>query len=73
MLWLAASTRHALSESEFLRKYALECLRLAEDCAQAARDVESPLLRAHFEELAKMWAAQAEQDLDADIVKSGLN
>jgi hypothetical protein len=47
-----------VSESE--RKYELECLRLAADCTDLARDVLEPALQAHFKGLAEAWTAAAE-------------
>ncbi len=54
-----------MSES-YLRKRALECLRLAADCEQLARDVRSPRLQSHFHRMAKVWPALADRGQSAD-------
>jgi hypothetical protein len=60
--------------SENSRKYTLECMRLAADCAQLADevrartlktwfpagDINSHTLESHFLEMAKVWAERAE-------------
>ncbi len=55
-----------MSESDYLRKHALECTRLAADCMQLVSDVDSPTLQRHFLEMASVWTAEAEHDLGAD-------
>jgi hypothetical protein len=61
--------------SDKSRKYELECMRLAADCAQLAgdihartlktwfpaSDVNSRALESHFLQMAKVWAERAEQ------------
>jgi hypothetical protein len=47
--------------SDDWQKYALECLRLAADCTQLARDVPNPILQSHFVRMAKELTAMAEQ------------
>jgi len=48
--------------SEFnVQRYALMCLRLAEDCKNLAADVPEPDLRAHFLRMAGMWMELAHQ------------
>jgi hypothetical protein len=37
-----------VSQSNYVQKYALMCLRLAADCRNIAADVAAPYLRAHF-------------------------
>ena len=55
-----------MSKSDYLRKHALECTRLAADCMQLVHDVHSPTLQRHFLEMASVWTAQAEHGLGAD-------
>jgi hypothetical protein len=45
--------------SEYLRKHALECLRLAADCAELARGSENPAMQAHFARMADVWSGEA--------------
>jgi hypothetical protein len=49
-----------VSESDFSRKHALECLRLSADCMQLVGDVRSPTVQRHFLEMAKAWTREAE-------------
>ena len=49
-----------MSESDYLRKHALECLRLSADCMQLVGDVRSPTLQRHYLEMAKAWTREAE-------------
>ena len=51
-----------MSSSELLRKHLLECLRLAADCEQAARDIDDPVMRAYYARMADVWAALAERE-----------
>jgi hypothetical protein len=53
-----------LVESDDFRKSAVECLRLAADCMQLARNTDNPDLKAHFLGVAKIWASLAEGQLD---------
>ena len=55
-----------MSASDTRRKHTLECLRLAAQCEQLARDTEDPVLRAHFTEMATVWATLAELGPTAD-------
>ena len=48
-----------MSDSDYLRKHALECLRLASDCMQLVGDVSSPALQSHFLQLARVWSDRA--------------
>jgi hypothetical protein len=50
-----------MSDSEYLRRHALECLRLAADSMQLACDVRNPALRAHFVRMGKEWTVLAER------------
>jgi hypothetical protein len=53
-------------ESDYLRKHALECLRLSADCMQLAGEVRSPPLQRHFLEMAKVWTREAEDGPGTD-------
>lgn len=55
-----------VADQDSLRKYSLECLRLATECEQLARDAESPALRQHFHHMAEIWTGLAERGLGAD-------
>jgi hypothetical protein len=55
------------------QKYALECLRLAADCTQSAREIEAPVLRAHFTGMATVWTTLAERGPTADPKMIKLN
>ena len=55
-----------MSDSEFLRKHALECLRLAVDSTELADNVRSPDLRSHFLQMGKQWTILADQGLCDD-------
>jgi hypothetical protein len=55
-----------VSESDNLRKHALECMRLAADCMQLVGDVHSPILQAHFLRMAKVWPTLADRGPSAD-------
>ena len=63
----------SVTEQENLRKYALECLRLAADCMDLARNVDGPSLRDHFRHMAKIWTALAEQGPDGDDARTLLD
>lgn len=47
-----------------LRKYELECLRLASDCKQLAFDAPGPEWKSHFARMAKFWQARAERNAE---------
>jgi hypothetical protein len=49
-----------VAESERARKHALECLRLAADCRQLAREVDDPAERRRFLRIAEEFTALAE-------------
>ena len=55
-----------MSESNYLRKHALECTRLAADCMQLVGDVPSPALQQHFLGMAREWTARAERGPGTD-------
>ena len=55
-----------MSESDHLRKHALECMRLASDCRQLAAAAPSPALQSHFLRMASVWTALAERGSSAD-------
>jgi len=61
--WASVFWRPSVSESYHLRKRGLECLRLAADCKQLARDAQSPALQSHFLRMAKLWPALADDAL----------
>ena len=42
-------------ESDYSRKHALECLRMASDCMQLAGDLPNPALQSHFVRMAGVW------------------
>ena len=44
-----------MSEADYSRKHALECLRLAADSMQLAGDVQNPALQSHFVRMARVW------------------
>jgi hypothetical protein len=49
-----------MPELDQLRRYSLECLRLAADCTQLAAAVDRPVWQAHFTAMAKEWRSLAE-------------
>jgi hypothetical protein len=53
-----------VSDSEDELRRSLECLRLASDLTQMARDTLSPHLKEHFLRMAKVWTDRAEQAPD---------
>jgi len=55
-----------MSDSDNLRKHALECMRLAADCMQLAGDAPSPALQSHFLRMARVWTTLADQGPSAD-------
>ena len=44
-----------MSEADYSRKHALECLRLAADSMQLAGDIQNPALQSHFVRMARVW------------------
>ena len=55
-----------MSESDYLRKRALECLRLAADSMQLAGDVQNPALQSHFVRMARVWSDLAVRGPNGD-------
>ena len=55
-----------MSESDYLRKHELACMRLAAECMQLVGDVASPTLQRHFLKMASVWTAKAEHGPGAD-------
>ena len=62
-----------MSESDYLRKDALESMRLAADCMQLAGDVRSPTLQRQFLRMAKAWTTRAERGPGADTQNENSN
>jgi hypothetical protein len=50
-----------MSDSDNERKLQLECLRLASDLMQLAKDTVNRDLKAHCLRMAKIWSDRAEQ------------
>lgn len=50
-----------MSDSHYVQKYALMCMRLAAECRALAADVPEPDLRARFLRMAGMWTELAAQ------------
>ncbi len=48
-----------MSESKYLQKYALTCLRLAAECRDLATNVPASNLKAHFLRMAGLWTELA--------------
>jgi hypothetical protein len=44
-----------MSDTEYARKHALECLRLASDCMQLAGDVRNPAVQSRLLQMGKLW------------------
>ena len=53
--------RSAVAESEYARKHALLCLRLAAECRDLAAAASTPELRARALRMAGMWEELADQ------------
>ena len=49
-----------MSESSYIQKYSLLCLRLAADCRSLAAGVPEPDVRAHFTRMAGTWTELAD-------------
>jgi hypothetical protein len=62
-----------VSESDNLRKHALECMRLATDCMQLVGDLHNPSLQSHFLRMARIWRFLADQGPSADTQTMELN
>jgi len=52
-------------DSDYSRKHALECMRLASDCKQMVGYVSSPALHSHFLQMAKVWSDARFEDRSA--------
>ncbi len=50
-----------MSESNYIQKYALMCMRLAAECRSLAADAPELDLSAHFLHMASMWTELAVQ------------
>ena len=48
-----------MSESHYVKKHMLLCMRMAAECRGLAADVPEPDLRVHFLRMASMWAELA--------------
>ena len=55
-----------MSESDYSRKHALECMRLAADSMQLAGDVQNPALQSHFVRMAMVWSDLAVRGPNGD-------
>jgi hypothetical protein len=55
-----------MSESDYSRKYALECMRMAADCMQLAGDVQNPASQSHFVRIARTWSELAVRGPNSD-------
>jgi hypothetical protein len=55
-----------VSESDYSRKHALECMRLAADSMQLAGDVQDPTLQSHFVRMATVWSDLAVREPNGD-------
>ena len=59
-----------MSDSDYSRKYALECLRLASDCTQLVGELSSPALQSHFLHMARVWSDRAVRGPTAETQSS---
>jgi hypothetical protein len=55
-----------VSETDYSKRHALECLRLAADCMQLVSDVHNPALQSHFLRMAREWTSLAVQGPNAN-------
>jgi hypothetical protein len=55
-----------VSESDYSRKHALECMRLAADSMQLAGDSHDPALQSHFVRMARVWSDRAVRGPNGD-------
>jgi len=62
-----ASKEMPMSDSESQRRRELECMRLASDLMQLAKDTLDPDLKAHCRRSAKIWSDQGDQAPLGDI------
>jgi hypothetical protein len=49
-----------MSESNYIQRYSLLCLRLAAECRNMAAEVPEPDARAHFIHMASTWTELAD-------------
>ena len=56
-----------MSGTDYSRKHALECLRLAADCMQLVGDLRNPTLQSHFARMARVWSDLAVRGPSADM------
>ena len=52
--------------SDYVRKYELECMRLAADCMQLVGDVRNRALQSHFLRMARVWSDRAVRGPNTD-------
>ena len=57
---------HAMSGSENDSKFELECLRLASDLRQLARETLDPALKEHCLRMAKQWSGEVNEPAKDD-------
>jgi hypothetical protein len=57
---------HAMSDSENDSKLELECLRLASDLRQFAKETLDPDLKAHCLQMAKQWSGEVDEPAQDD-------
>jgi hypothetical protein len=55
-----------VSDTDYSKRHALECLRLAADCMQLVGDVDHPALQSHFLRMAREWTSLAVQGPNAN-------
>ena len=55
-----------MSESDHLRKHALECTRMAANCMELVGYVQNPALQSHFVRMAGVWSDLAVRAPNAD-------
>jgi len=55
-----------VSDSDYSRRHALECMRMASDCMQLAGDLQNPALQSHFVRMARVWTDLAVRGPNAD-------
>ena len=55
-----------MSESDYSRKHALECVRMAAYCMHLAGDVPNPALQSHFVRMATVWSDRAVREPNVD-------
>ena len=55
-----------MSESDYSRRHALECMRMTADCLQLAGDLQNPALQSHFVRMAGVWTDLAVRGPNTD-------